>query len=111
VDDLVERGDLAKSFERIEYLAQRKDDHSAWRELMRSYRHVALRHPLEEAYRRVGIERIARILDRHPDEPWDAGMVTFVRTEAAKPKGPGPINRPALPHEGSGFERPAWADD
>jgi hypothetical protein len=111
VDDLVERGDLTKAFDRIEYLAQRKDDHPAWRELMRAYRHEALRHPLHEAYRRVGFERIAWMLEKHPDDSWDAAMVAFVLAEATKPKGPGPINRRALPHEGTGFERPAWADD
>jgi hypothetical protein len=78
---------------------------------MGAYRHEALRRPLHEAYRRVGIERIAWMLRMDPDHPWDAAMVAFVRAEATKPKGPGPINRRPLPHEGTGFERPAGFDD
>lgn len=78
--------DARQQIQRIEVLAQTRDDPAAWAVLANGYRVQRLRGPLQTAMRSVGLPQIRSLVDAHP-EGWPPGLVEWLLdAEAAEAK-------------------------
>lgn len=99
LEKLAKTGDLAAALEQIHYLAHKKDDPYAWRDLALAFRSRPLRTPVGDALKTVGPEKVLLKIRENPSPMWGQEVVAFLESAIVAGKPKGPLRREPLPHE------------
>jgi hypothetical protein len=105
--------DPVRAFERVTELANLKNDPLAWWLLAQGHRARALRRPIEQAIKQIGVMRFDRMIRQNPGTrraDWGPELLDFIDHEMAKLRQRRPGPRAALPSDLSAWDRPWWAD-
>jgi hypothetical protein len=92
--------------ERIQSLAEKKNDPFAWRDLLCGYRRAAIRRPLEKAYNHIGTTKLLAFAKKIGGD-WGVDVITYLEAEVIRTRKK-PL--PAPPSDWHWTDRPYWDD-